>query len=215
MSRFLIDGALVMLLSAAIAACGGGESTPLPVIASMESLNRCQLEADVAGSAFVIERSFNSMQELLKAGDENSLDPRQSKMLEAFEGPVVIDETVEFDSSSLSTLFVRGETTLDSLRSSAGLREVLRFSTTMALMYSTEAANWTTQFGEPLRRECEAQEPEALEAFCDRGNESACRAFEIFPGRDLALIAEACEQVPYILACKPENPPPWDPPEAS
>lgn len=144
-----------------------------------------------------------------EAGPEDLSDDQRLMFDLITEGGVAYD--TPFSSETLMRLFIAGETTFSELVYTAGMKVMARFAIFASEPWAREVD--ALLFATDSRRECDAQRPDTIAAMCADGVEGACDSERTYPERDVEKVAEACEMVPYLIFCDPEDPPPFDPPE--
>jgi hypothetical protein len=188
----------------------------------MTRVNHCESQTRVAEALAFVSTEFAEMQRVLRTGGEVALEDEHETLLRAFSEPIGFPEVsdLRWDHRWLEDSFIAGQTEWIELVYAGGLQVANQYANVLSDAWSSEdRLESQPNYADHLVLQCEFLEIEAIEELCSSERDSlardrACRDLEKIPDRDLAVIAQACEDLPYLMVCEPENPPTWFHPDA-
>ena len=157
------------------------------------------------------------MQQLLQTTPADELPEPMRSMRAMIEEPAVFENTdTEFDPDFWDGAYIEGESTIEDLAYARGFGAAFDYVHDawrgVGLRDTHAVEGLTARIGLHLEFECGFLYLDEVELTCARSPEGAsarsCRDLPRIPDRDMAVIAEVCEQVPYFLVCQPDDPPP-------
>ncbi len=180
------------------------------LIEERDTLSECEYHVTTFSSIVAGTQLFESMQaEARSLGPENVTD-EYALRLRGLEEEIRIGSFTHSPAHSVGR-FQPGETTIEQLTTSVGLREFISYMLTITEDIDlSEAASIGAQHKPDILYECDARASNLLSFLCDDGDGEACRRLEQAATRDPARIAGACELTPYLLFCDMDDRPPLD-----
>lgn len=201
---------LIVLAGLLAVACSSAESSNEDAVSEATFLRRCQTQAASFGFVAAGESEFESVQDLIKEGNQAELTDNQLLVVAALEETVSFGPA-EFTPDRTTSVVTPGETSLVGFREGVGMGEYIDFMRTIGFGIGFEdGSQQSTLFTDQLLMACDSRQEEFLSEACAAGDSEACRLVDNLDQLDPAIVAEACELTPYMLFCDPEDPIPWE-----